>query len=49
MILFILGLLLYVFLGLEDTVKRRFRTKSCILKAAAEPAGADTGEGGALL
>lgn len=48
MILFILGLLLFVFPGLEDTVKRNFRMQSCILKAAAELAGTDTREDGAL-
>lgn len=31
MILFILGLLLFVFPELEDTVKKNFRMKSCIL------------------
>lgn len=49
MILFILGLLLFVFPGLEDTVKRKFRTKSCILKAAAELAGTDMGGQGSAL
>lgn len=48
MILFILGLLLFVFPGLEETVKRSFRTKSCILKAAAELVGTDTRKGRAL-
>lgn len=32
MILFILRLLLFVFLVLEDTVKRNFKMKSCMLK-----------------
>lgn len=48
MILFILRLWLFVFLVLEDTVKRNFRMKSCMLKAAAELAETHRRKGEAL-
>lgn len=48
MILFILGLLLFVFPSLEDRVKKNFIPESCILKTAAVLAGTNAREGRTL-